>query len=103
MRFVWGLHRLLDCILSENPKMVPTYLLKFDMSEMCMHIWAWTEDVPSVALLIPEAVVEEEQLVGFHLSIPMVYMESVAFFFIATKSVKDRALANINSQPRAPS
>ena len=88
MRFVRGLHRLLDCILSENPKMVPTYLLKFDMSEMCMHIWAWTEDVPSVALLIPEAVVEEEQLVGFHLSIPMGYMDSTTLFFKTTQTVK---------------
>ena len=49
-----------------------------------MRIWVRTEDIPSVAFLIPKETADKEQLVGFHLSIAMGYMESAAFFCTAT-------------------
>ena len=54
-----------------------------------MRIWVRLEDIPSVAFLVPKATPDEEQLVGFHLSIPMGYVESAAFFCATTETVKD--------------
>ena len=45
-----------------------------------------------MAFLVPKDTPNEEQLVGFHLSIPMGYVESAAFFCATTDTVKDRAL-----------
>ena len=61
-----------------------------------MRIWVRLEDIPSVAFLVPKATPDEEQLVGFHLSIPMGYVESVAFFCATTETFKDRAIDTLS-------
>ena len=43
--------------------------------------------VPYVALLIPNKKTSNQQLVGFHLSLPMVYVDSSPYFCMATKTV----------------
>ena len=60
------------------------------------------EDIPSVAFLVPKATAEEDQLVGFHLSIPMGYVESAAFFCATTETAKDRALDTLSMRHTAP-
>ena len=55
-----------------------------------------------MALLVPKATPDEEQLVGFHLSIPMGYVESAAFFCATTETVKDRALDTVSMRHTAP-
>ena len=67
-----------------------------------MRIWVRLEDIPSVAFLVPKATAEEDQLVGFHLSIPMGYVESAAFFCATTETVKDRALNTLSMRHTAP-
>ena len=69
------LHKVIDCILVPPPKLCPTVLNKVDLAEAYMRIWVRLEDIPSVAFLVPKATPEEYQLVGFHLSIPMGYVE----------------------------
>ena len=54
-----------------------------------MHIWVYLEDIPSVAFLVSKATPEEDELVGFHLSKPMGYVESAAFFCATTETVKE--------------
>ena len=49
-----------------------------------------------MALLVSKATPDEEQLVGFHLSIPMGKVESAAFFCATTNTVKDRALDTLS-------
>ena len=54
-----------------------------------MHIWVHLHDIPSMAFLIPKEKKEEEQLVGFHFSILMVYVKLAHLFCTATKNVKE--------------
>ena len=66
-----------------------------------MRIWVCFEDIPYVALLVPTSTPEEDQLVGFHISIPMGYVESAAFFCTTTKTVKDRTLDTLSTRHTA--
>ena len=103
MRFGKALYRVIDCILKAPPEVGPTFLNKVDLSDACMRIWVQLEDIPLVAFLVPKATAEEEdQLVGFHLSIPMGYVESAAFFCTTTKTVKYRALDTLYTRHTEP-
>ena len=84
MRFVKSLYRVIDCILAAPPKLGHTFLNKVDLADAYMRIWVYLEDILSVAFLVPKATPDEDQLVGFHLSIPMGYVESAAFFCAAS-------------------
>ena len=44
----------------------------------------------------------KDELVGFHHSIPMGYVESAAFFCATTETVKDRALDTLSMRHTAP-
>ena len=80
MRFGKALYRLIDCILEVPPELGPAFLNKVNLADVYIRIWVHLEDIPSVDFLVPKATPEEEQLVRFHLSIPMGYVESAAFF-----------------------
>ena len=67
-----------------------------------MRIWVRFEDIPSVAFLVPKATQDKYQQVGFHISIPMGYMESAAFFCATTKTVNDQALDTLSTRNTAP-
>ena len=55
-----------------------------------------------MAFLVPKATPDEEQLVGFHLSIPMGYVESATFFCATTETVKDQTLDTLSTYHTAP-
>ena len=67
-----------------------------------MRIWVFLEDIISLVFLVPKATPEEEQLVGFHLSIPMRYVESSAFFCATTETVKDRTIDTLSLRHNGP-
>ena len=102
LRFVKALYRVIDCILNAPPELGPTFLNKVDLADAYMRIWVRLEDIPSVAFFVPKATPEESELVGFHLSIPMGYVESAAFFCATTETVKDRALDTLSTRHTAP-
>ena len=102
MRFGKALYRVIECILRAPPKLGPTFLNKVDLADAYMRIWVRLEDIPSVAFLVPNETSEEDQLVGFHLSIPMGYVESATFFCATTETVKDRALDTLSMRHTAP-
>ena len=54
-------------------------LNKVDRSGAYMGIWVLIEDTPPITFLVPRATPEEEQLVVFHLSILVGYVEYAAF------------------------
>ena len=74
MCFGKAIYRMIDCILEAPPKLVPTFLNELDIVDAYMRIWVHLEDILSVAFLVPKSTPEEDQLVGFHLSIPMGYV-----------------------------
>ena len=102
MRFGKALYMVIDCILAAPPKLGPTFLNKIDLADAYMRIWVRLENIPSVTFLVPKATPDEEQLVGFHLSIRMGYVESAAFFCATTYTVKDRTLDTLSMRHTAP-
>ena len=101
MMFGKYLYRLLDFIMKLEPNMVPTFLNKVDLAEICMHLWVRLEYTPSVSFLVPRASPTEDQLIRFPLYIPMGYIESTNLFFTEINMVKDRVLATIPHQYNA--
>ena len=102
MRCGKALYRVIDCILTAPPKLGPTFLNKVDLADAYMRIWVRLEDIPSVEFLVPKPTPDEEELVGFHLSIPMGYVESAAFICATNEKVKDRALDTLSMRHTAP-
>ena len=102
MRFYKALHRLFDCILSAEPALGATYLCKVDLADAYMFIRYYQKTPPPAAFLIAKETAQQEQIVGFHLSIPMGYMEFTSFFYTAKETVKDRELATIDSRSQEP-
>ena len=62
---------MIKCILTAPPKLGPSFLNKFNLADAYMRIWVRLGDIPLVEFLLPKSTPDEEQLVGFHLSIPM--------------------------------
>ena len=67
-----------------------------------MCIWVRLKDVPSVVFLVPKSTPDEDQLVGFHLSITMGYVESAAFFCAKTKTVNYITLDTLSTCHTTP-
>ena len=93
MRFGKAPYHLIGYILAADPKLGLTLLNKVDLADAYMRIWVYVEEIPSVEFLVPKATIEEENLVGFHLYIPMGGVLSSAFLCITTEVAKYRALA----------
>ena len=103
MCFGKAIYRMIDCILEAPPKLVPTFLNELDIVDAYMRIWVRLEDILSVAFLVPKSTPEEDQLVGFHLSIPMGYVYSSAFLCTTTETFKDLTLDTLSTRHTAPS
>ena len=67
---------------------------------MCIRVRL--NNTPYVAFLIPKDTDSEPQLVGFHLSMPMGYVESVPLFCAATETTKDTANNTIHNRGKYP-
>ena len=67
------------------------YLSKVDLADAYMRLWVRMEDVPSSAFLIPKKTPSNTQLVGFHISVPMGYIDSAPYFCMAMDTVADLA------------
>ena len=103
MRFRKAPYRLIDCIIASPPELGPAFLNKVDLNHAYMRIWVRLEDIPSVAFLVPKTTPEEEQLVGFHSSIPMGYVEYAALFCATNETVKYHAIDTLPQRNTTPS
>ena len=66
---------------------------KFDLVDAYMRVCIRPEDLPRLAFVIPPQPVDADPLIGFHLSLPIVYVDSAPYFFCASDIVED--LANL--------
>ena len=73
---------------------------KTDLTDAYMRVWVKIDDVPKLAFAIPLTPGDQEQLIGFHLSLPMGYIESTPFFCAVSKTVAD--FANHSERHTAP-
>ena len=81
------LQRILKQVLISNPCLRTVYLSKVDLAAAYMRLWVRMEDVPSFAFLITKKTPSDTQLVGFHLFLPMRYVDSAPYFCMATETV----------------
>ena len=73
---------------------------KTDLADAYMRVWVKIDDVPKLAFAIPPAPGDQEQLIGFHLSLSMGYIESAPFFCAASETAAD--FANHSKQRTTP-
>ena len=102
MWFVETLHHIIRRILQANPQLGPVYLGKLHLSDAYMRLWVSLDDTPSVAFLLPKKNPNDKQLVGFHLALPMGYVDSAPFFCISTEMIEDVANEAIRDHHYAP-
>ena len=66
-----------------------------------MKLWVGMEDVPSVAFLVPKKNPSNTQLVVFHISLSMGYVDNAPYFCMATETVADLANKAISQRDQA--
>ena len=66
-----------------------------------MRLCVRMEEFLSVAFLIPKKKISNTQLVGFHLSLPMGYVDNAPNFCMATETVADLAKEAISQRKQA--
>ena len=76
MRFSGALQSILKQVLTVDLRLGPVYLNRIYLVDAYMRLWVRMEDVLSVAFLIPKENPSETQLVGFHRSLPMGYVDT---------------------------
>ena len=97
-RFWGALQSILKQVLNYNPRLGLVYLSKVDLADAYMSFWVRMEDVPSVTCLIPKKTPSNTQLVVFHLSFPMGYIDGAPYFVMATETVADLAYEAISQR-----
>ncbi len=89
MQFGGALHRLLHAIVDADPGHGPVHMAKVDLSDAYMRVWLRIVDLPKLAFVFPPHPSDPEPLIGFHLSLPMGFVESAPYFCASTKTVAD--------------
>ena len=54
-----------------------------------MRVWIRPEDIPKLAFVVPPHSTDTKPLIGFHLSLPMGYVESAQYFCTTIETVAD--------------
>ena len=80
---------LLQKIVHANTLGGPVFMDKTDISDAYMRVWIRLQDIPRMAFIVPPLPTNMEQLIGFHLSLPMGYVESAPFFCIVPETIAD--------------
>ena len=84
-----ALQSILKQVLAADPCLGLVYFSKVDLVDTYMRLLVRMEDVPSFALLISKKNPSNTQLMGFHLSLPMEYVDNAPYFCMATETVED--------------
>ena len=82
---------LIHTILNANPQGEPIFMSKIDLVDAYMRVYIRPEDLPRIAFVIPLQPVDANPLIGFHLSLPIVYVDSAPYFFCTSDTVEDLA------------
>jgi hypothetical protein len=89
MQFGGALHRLLHAIVDADPGHGPVHMAKIDLSDAYMRIWLSIANLPKLAFVVPPHASDPEPLIGFHLSLPMGFVESAPYFCASTETAAD--------------
>lgn len=90
MRFGQAFQRLVEDIVSANPRFGPVHLCKIDTSNGFCRVWLRLEDIPKLGVAFPTEV-HGEPLVAFPLALPMGWVSSPPCFCSAAETVANVA------------
>ena len=93
MQFGPTAFRLLHEIVRADPALGPVAMAKVDIRDAYMRVRIRLADIPKLAFVIPPVPGDAEPLIGFHLFLPMGYVESCPFFCIFPENITDLANA----------
>ena len=101
MQFTQMLRRLLHTIINANPWGGPVFMSNTDLTDAYMRVWIRPEDLPRVAFVVPTHPLDDDTLIGFHLSLLMLYVDISTYFFSAGETVAATCLS-VGLAPRTP-
>ena len=102
MQFTQMLRRLLHTIINANPWGGPVFMSNTDLTDAYMRVWIRPEDLPRVAFVVPTHPLDDDTLIGFHLSLLMLYVDISTYFFSAGETVAATCLS-VGLASRTPS
>ena len=88
--------------MAADTELGPNYMSNVELANTYMCIWVRLTDVPEVAFLVPKETENYPQLIGFHILIPIGYIDYAPLFCAATEMVKDRAINTLHARGVAP-
>ena len=91
MQFVQVLPCLLLTILGADPRWVPVFMTKVDLSGAYMRVWITPEYLPRIDFNAPPHSSGNDTLIIFHLSLPMGYIYCAPYLCCTIKTVADLA------------
>ena len=80
----------------------PAFLSKVDITDTYMIIWDQLNNITSVEFITPKETDSEPQLVGFHLSIPMGYVEYEPTFCATMEKIKYTSNNTMHNRGKHP-
>ena len=98
LRFGGAFLLILKQVLTAELCLEKVYLCKVDLADAYKRLWVRMEDVPYAAFLIPKKTPRNTHLVGFHISVPMGYINSAPYFCMAMETVADLAKEAISKR-----
>ena len=102
MCFEGTLHRIIQRVLVADPRLCLVCLGKVDLADAYMRLRFRLEDTPSVAFLVLRKTPTYKQLVGFHILLPMGYVDSAPYFCVSTETITDMANSSMDGRHMAP-
>jgi hypothetical protein len=90
MQFGRTLERLIFQIVHSNPRFGPVQLIKIDIADGFYRVWVRLEDVPKLAVAVPNRP-DEEPLLALPLALPMGWTQSPPYFCAVTETIADVA------------
>ena len=89
VQFAQTLPRLLRTILDADPQGGPVFMSKIELSGTYVRVWMHPEDLPLLSFVFPSHPEDDDTLIGFHLSLPIVYVDSSLYFLCTIDTVAD--------------
>jgi hypothetical protein len=100
MQFGRALERIIAHIVHSDPTYGPVQFLKIDIADGFYRVWLRLEDIPKLAVAIPN-LPGEESLLALPLALPMGWTQSPPVFCAVTETIADEANKRLRHQAKS--
>ena len=90
-----SLFHIVRQVLTSDPTLGPVYILRVYLDSTYTVLWVQVEDTPSTAFILTQNKLADKQQVDFNLLLPMGFVDSTPYYFMATETVTDLAKDSI--------